>query len=89
MARMARTDQRTEVPIDRQGRLVVPRHLRDGLGPVPGVVTARRVDEGILLEAPPNGELSVADDGLPVLVIDGTVTNEQVLAAIDAERDQR
>jgi bifunctional DNA-binding transcriptional regulator/antitoxin component of YhaV-PrlF toxin-antitoxin module len=78
-----------EVPIDRHGRLVLPPHLRRELGPMPGVVTARRVGGGVLLAAPPLGELAVADDGLPVLVLDETVTNGKVLTAIDHERDHR
>lgn len=78
-----------EIPIDRQGRVVIPRHLRSTLGPVPGTVHARRVDGGLLLEHHSEGEVVEADDGLPVLVLGTRVTNAEVLEAIDAERSAR
>lgn len=88
---MAHVDESgtTEIRIDRQGRLVIPRQLRTALGDVPGVVRARLVDDGVLLEHPSAGRVETADDGLPVLRGVGTVSNEDVLAAIDAERADR
>lgn len=44
-----------ELTIDRQGRLVVPRSMRDTLGTVPGTVRIREVDGGLLLEPLPTG----------------------------------
>lgn len=87
---MARGEaEAAEIRIDRQGRLVIPRQLRAALGDVPGVVRARLVDDGVLLEHPSVGRVDVADDGLPVLRGSGSVDNDEVLAAIDAERADR
>lgn len=44
-----------ELSIDRQGRLVVPRSMRDTLGAVPGTIRIREVDGGLLLEPLPTG----------------------------------
>lgn len=68
---------------------MIPRQLRAALGDVPGVVRARLVDDGVLLEHPSVGRVDVADDGLPVLRGSGSVDNDEVLAAIDAERADR
>lgn len=69
--------------------MVIPRHLRGVLGPVPGTVKARRIDGGLLLEQPTSGAVIEAEDGLPVLVLGRPVTNDEALAAIDAERSER
>lgn len=91
MARVAHHDEAaaTEIRIDRQGRLVIPRQLRAALGDVPGVVRARQVDDGVLLEHPSAGHVEVAEDGLPILRGSGAVGNDEVLAAIGAERADR
>jgi len=52
VARMARD---AELTIDRQGRLVVPRSMRDALGAVPGTIRIREVEGGLLLEPLPAG----------------------------------
>lgn len=44
-----------ELTIDRQGRLVVPRSMRDALGAVPGTIRIREVEGGLLLEPLPAG----------------------------------
>lgn len=44
-----------DLTIDRQGRIVVPRVMRDVLGPVPGTIRIREVDGGLLLEPLPTG----------------------------------
>lgn len=41
--------------MDRQGRVVVPRAMRDALGPAPGTIRIREVDGGLLLEPLPAG----------------------------------
>ncbi len=91
MPDMARVvDERTvDVPIDGQGRVVIPRSLRSALGAVPGVIRARRVEGGILLEHPVDGEVSVGDDGLPIVLLGRPISNDESLAAIDAERAER
>ncbi len=91
MPDMARVvDERTvDVPIDGQGRVVIPRSLRSALGAVPGVIRARRVEGGILLEHPVDGEVAVGDDGLPIVLLGRPISNDESLAAIDAERAER
>jgi bifunctional DNA-binding transcriptional regulator/antitoxin component of YhaV-PrlF toxin-antitoxin module len=79
-----------KVHVDKQGRLVLPQSWREELVEVPGDVLLERVSDGILLRAVQGPTtVRVADDGLPVLDIDRTVTNEEVLAAIDRERGER
>lgn len=76
--------------VDKQGRLVVPQHLREGLVDVPGEVLLSRTSDGLLIQpttAP--GTVSIAEDGLPVLALDRVVTNAEVLTALDAERYHR
>lgn len=78
------------VQVDRQGRLVLPRRLRDGLVDVPGRVVVRRTAEGLLLTPDRHaGAVRTSDDGLPVLDLDEPVSNAQVLAAIDEDRAAR
>jgi bifunctional DNA-binding transcriptional regulator/antitoxin component of YhaV-PrlF toxin-antitoxin module len=78
------------VQVDRQGRLVLPRRLRDGLVDVPGRVVVRRTAEGLLLTPDRDaGAVHTSDDGLPVLDLDEPVSNAQVLAAIDEDRAAR
>lgn len=78
------------VRVDRQGRLVLPQHLREGLVTVPGEVILHRTPDGVLI-GPTAAAATVrtAEDGLPVLVLDRPVTNDETLGAIDAERSGR
>jgi bifunctional DNA-binding transcriptional regulator/antitoxin component of YhaV-PrlF toxin-antitoxin module len=78
------------VHVDKQGRLVLPQHVREELVDVPGDVLLEWTPDGVLLRAV-HGPTSVrlAADGLPVLDLDRPVTNEEVLAAIDRERGER
>jgi len=78
------------VRVDKQGRLVLPQQLRDGLVETPGELLLRRTPDGLLLSPiTGQGSLRIADDGLPVLDLDRPVTNAEVLAAIDDERRDR
>ena len=78
------------VRIDRQGRLVIPQHLRDELLDVPGEVVIERTADGLLIRpANANTNVRLAEDGLPVLNVDRPVTNDEVLDAIAAERAGR
>ncbi len=78
------------VRIDRQGRLVLPQHLREGLVDVPGELLLRRTADGLLLSPlTGHGSVRIAPDGLPVLQLDRPVNNAEVLAAIDGERQSR
>lgn len=82
--------EEVRVKVDRQGRLVLPQRVRDGLVTLPGEVLLRRTPEGLLLRPISRpGTVRTADDGLPVLRLDRPVTNAEVLAAVDRERDSR
>lgn len=78
------------VSVDQQGRLVLPRRLREGLVDTPGRVLVRRTAEGLLLVPDrEHGKVRDSDDGLPVLDFEREVSNAEVLAAIDEERATR
>jgi bifunctional DNA-binding transcriptional regulator/antitoxin component of YhaV-PrlF toxin-antitoxin module len=78
------------VRVDAQGRMVLPRAVRDELLRVPGEVLVRRTADGWLMTgAESEGTISEGDDGLPVLTIGRPVTNAEVLDAIDQERADR
>lgn len=78
------------VPVDQQGRLVLPRRLREGLVDVPGRVVVRRTVDGLLLIPDRDaGAVRTSSDGLPVLDLDRPVSNATVLAAIDEDRTAR
>ena len=75
------------VKIDARGRMVLPRHLREEIVDVPGEVLVRRTADGLLLTAAEGaGAVTTGADGLPVLTLGRTVTNAEVLAAIDGGR---
>ncbi|HUQ64234.1 MAG TPA: hypothetical protein VM121_10810 [Acidimicrobiales bacterium] len=87
---MASPSARFRARVDKQGRLVLPQHLREGLVDVPGEVVLSRTPDGLLVQpATGAGTVRIADDGLPVLELDRVVSNAEVLAAIDAERSER
>lgn len=78
------------VKVDSQGRLVLPRHLRDEVVEVPGEVFIRRTADGLLVTpAETAGILATAPDGMAVLTLGRRVANSEVLAAIDQERSNR
>ena len=78
------------VRVDRQGRLVLPAPWRDELTTTPGEVVMTHTDDGVLITAvPAQGQVTTADDGLPVLRLGRNVTNQEVTTAIDAERGNR
>lgn len=78
------------VKVDAQGRMVLPRGIRDELLTVPGEVLVRRTADGVLLTPSQGiGTVSIGPDGLPVLDIGRSVDNDEVLAAIDRERADR
>lgn len=80
----------TRVRVDRQGRMVLPKPLRRRLGADPGEVTLTTTPEGALLTpVTPEATVEEGPDGLPVLRLGRPVANEEVLAAIDAERAER
>ena len=78
------------IRVDAQGRMVLPRRLREDIVTTPGELVVRRVAEGLLLtSATTAGVVSTGTDGLPVLHLGRNVTNNEVLAALDRERVER
>ena len=78
------------IRVDAQGRMVLPRRLREDIVTTPGELVVRRVAEGLLLTSTPTaGVVSTGTDGLPVLHLGRNVTNNEVLAALDRERVER
>ena len=83
------------VPIDKQGRLVLPRAIRERLGLPAGQEGRLRVWEsadGVMIEAEPRqSRIDTGDDGMPVLHVAnlGEIDNDVVLAAIHRDRDTR
>lgn len=72
--------------IDKAGRLVIPRQLRDSIGLRPGEVEVEVVGDGLLIRIVAGDDL-VDDDGLLVVPRSGTVvTNDEVLRLRDAVR---
>lgn len=78
------------VRVDAQGRMVLPRRLRDEIVTTPGELVVRRTPEGLLLSPISTpGEIETGDDGLPVLRVGRLVRNDEVLDAIDRDRAAR
>lgn len=83
------------VTIDDQGRLVLPKAMRERLGLPAGKPSALHVwetDDGVMREpAPRPAEVSRADDGMPLLTITTgeIIDNDDVLAAIRRDRNMR
>lgn len=76
--------------IDKAGRLVIPRLLRDRVGLADGGAVDVEVDgAGIRIEPAPGVDL-VEEDGFLVIPATGTpLTTEQVREMIDADRFRR
>ncbi|HET8929374.1 MAG TPA: hypothetical protein VFN21_01830 [Acidimicrobiales bacterium] len=78
------------VRVDAQGRMVLPRGMREDVVTPPGEVLVRRTPEGLVLsQIPSEGNAEIGSDGLPVLHLGRRVTNEEVLDALDRERAER
>lgn len=79
--------------IDRSGRLVIPKVLRDAIGlPDGGEVEIDVADGAIRLEPPTVAKRIEHRDGRAVIVADEPVpvlTDDAMFAAIDAVRDRR
>ncbi len=76
-----------EATIDKAGRIVVPKSLRDALGLSPGT-TLDVSTYGAGLTLIPHGRTAsvVDEEGLPVLDSDHQVTDEDIFGLIDAGR---
>lgn len=81
---------RTIVKLDRQGRLVLPLAMREGFVNTPGELWVTVTPDGLLLQpTTAAARVDTGADGLPLLTLDRPVSNDEVLAALDAERADR
>jgi bifunctional DNA-binding transcriptional regulator/antitoxin component of YhaV-PrlF toxin-antitoxin module len=81
--------------VDPQGRLVLPQAVRRRFG-IEGrsaELVASETPDGLLIELPSSrATVTQGEDGLPLVSIEGreeVISNESVIAAIDAERAGR
>jgi AbrB family looped-hinge helix DNA binding protein len=80
-----------KVTIDRAGRVVVPKPLRDALGLAPHTVLEIEAIDGrleITPDAPP-AEIVTGPNGPVVAAAGRAVTDESVRALLEATRDRR
>jgi AbrB family looped-hinge helix DNA binding protein len=71
--------------IDKAGRLVIPKALRDSLGLVPGEVEVTPDGAGLHVEPLANDELA-EEDGFLVIPADAPVSDELVRTLRDADQ---
>lgn len=70
--------------------MVLPQRLRDEITTTPGEVLVRPTPDGLLITPlDADGVVSTGTDGLPVLHVGSSVSNDEVLAALDRERAER
>ncbi|NLA65471.1 MAG: AbrB/MazE/SpoVT family DNA-binding domain-containing protein [Leucobacter sp.] len=83
------------VTIDKAGRMVIPKRIREAMGVEPGMpLVIDYVDGKIEIEyAPVESEVLIAEDGLPLIVskpAPGTppLTDEMLREGLEAVRDE-
>jgi len=67
--------------IDKAGRLVIPKSLRDSLGLRPGVVEVRAEGTGIRVDVPANASLDERDGRL-VIPASGTSIDDDIVRSL-------
>ena len=70
--------------IDKAGRLVIPKALRDSLGLRPGVVEVRAEGTGIRVDVPADETLDERDGRLVIPAAGATIDDETVRGLRDA-----
>ena len=76
-----------ETTLDKFGRIVIPKRVRDDLGLKPGaILKIEQADQGILMEPVNEGPHVVVKNG--VLVFSGTPTGD-IVGAIQLNRQER
>jgi AbrB family looped-hinge helix DNA binding protein len=72
--------------IDKAGRLVIPKALRDSLGIVPGEVEVVPDGAGLRIEPPADDQLEDEDGLLVIPAADVAISDELVRALRDADQ---
>ena len=72
--------------IDKAGRLVIPKPLRDTLGLRPGVVDVRAEGSGLRVDVPAEESLDERDGRLVVPSSGATLSDDDVRALRDADQ---
>ena len=76
-----------ETTLDKFGRIVIPKRVRDDLGPKPGaVLQIEQADQRIIMEPANEGPHVVVKNG--VLVFSGTATGD-IVGTIQVNRQER
>ena len=80
-----------KVSIDRAGRVVVPKPMRDALGLSPGLALELEVVDGHLELSPPFQAAQVVEgpNGPVVAATDTPISDEEVRRALEAIREHR
>ena len=75
--------------IDKAGRLVIPKPLRDSLGLAPGPVEVQIYGAGLTVEPIIEDNTLVERDGLLVIPASGRVITDEMVQALRDELQQR
>lgn len=82
--------ERIHVPIDRFGRVVLPKKIRDRLGVRPGTEFEVEEREDVILLKPVVGQPMILEkDGLLVVKSESSLSEDAILTAIEKVREER
>lgn len=80
----------TEITIDRAGRIVIPKSLRDGLRIAPGdTLEVEQVDDHLVLKPVRPDTPMVNKRGIWIYMPENTLPENAILEAIDEMREER
>lgn len=82
--------ERVQIPIDKFGRVVLPKEIRDRLGVRPGTEFEVEEQENIILLKPVGKKSRIVEkDGWWVIETDGPIPEDAILKAIEQDREDR